>query len=118
MSCFTYLVIIHVNPAQNLAPTVWPSGLRRWLKAPGRKGVGSNPTAVTVTTHLALSPFGLVRVPHAARMANASQRIETQETRKLAMMARQFGRVVKALAPGASPQGREFEPRSCHRELD
>ena len=27
--------------------TVWPSGLRRWLQAPGRKGVGSNPTAVT-----------------------------------------------------------------------
>ena len=26
--------------------TVWPSGLRRWLKAPVRKGVGSNPTAV------------------------------------------------------------------------
>ena len=27
--------------------TVWPSGLRRWIKAPVRKGVGSNPTAVT-----------------------------------------------------------------------
>ena len=27
--------------------TVWLSGLRRWLKAPVRKGVGSNPTAVT-----------------------------------------------------------------------
>ena len=32
--------------------TVWPRGLRRWLKAPGRKGVGSNPTAVTFATHL------------------------------------------------------------------
>ena len=32
--------------------TVWPSGLRRWLQAPVRKGVGSNPTAVT------LFPFG------------------------------------------------------------
>ena len=29
------------------AATIWPSGLRRWLKAPFRKGVGSNPTAVT-----------------------------------------------------------------------
>ena len=29
--------------------TVWPSGLRRWLKAPVRKGVGSNPTAVICT---------------------------------------------------------------------
>ena len=28
--------------------TVWPSGLRRWLKAPVRKGVGSNPTAVNI----------------------------------------------------------------------
>ena len=27
--------------------TVWPSGLRRWPQAPVRKGVGSNPTAVT-----------------------------------------------------------------------
>ena len=27
--------------------TLWPSGLRRWLKAPVRKGVGSNPTGVT-----------------------------------------------------------------------
>ena len=27
--------------------TIWPSGLRRWLQAPVRKGVGSNPTAVT-----------------------------------------------------------------------
>ena len=26
--------------------TVWPSGLRRWLQAPVRKGVGSSPTAV------------------------------------------------------------------------
>ena len=29
--------------------TVWPSGLRRWLKAPFRKDVGSIPTAVTPT---------------------------------------------------------------------
>ena len=27
--------------------TVWLSGLRRWLQAPVRKGVGSNPTAVS-----------------------------------------------------------------------
>ena len=26
--------------------TIWPSGLRRWLKAPVRKGVGSSSTAV------------------------------------------------------------------------
>ena len=28
--------------------TLWPSGLRRWLKAPFRKGVGSNPTGVSL----------------------------------------------------------------------
>ena len=27
--------------------TVWASGVRRWFQAPVRKGVGSNPTAVT-----------------------------------------------------------------------
>ena len=32
---------------QALIKTVWPSGLRRWLKAPFRKGVASNPAAVT-----------------------------------------------------------------------
>ena len=31
---------------QRSTRTVWPSGLRRWLQAPVRKGVGSNPTAV------------------------------------------------------------------------
>ena len=30
--------------------TVWPSGLRRWLQAPVRKGVGSNPTAANWRT--------------------------------------------------------------------
>ena len=29
---------------------IWPSGLRRWRKAPFRKGVGSNPTGVTVAS--------------------------------------------------------------------
>ena len=33
-----------------LSQTVWPSGLRRWLQAPVRKGVGSNPTAVTFSS--------------------------------------------------------------------
>ena len=34
-------------PTAKYGETVWPSGLRRWLQAPVRKGVGSNPTAVT-----------------------------------------------------------------------
>ena len=36
------------------AMTVWPSGLRRWLKAPFRKGVGSNPTAVSFSIELGM----------------------------------------------------------------
>ena len=35
--------------------TLWPSGLRRWLKAPFRKGVGSNPTGVILKK---MSPVG------------------------------------------------------------
>ena len=35
----------------NASKTVWPSGLRRWLQVPVRKGVGSNPTAVTFQLH-------------------------------------------------------------------
>jgi hypothetical protein len=35
-----------------LPNTLWPSGLRRWLKAPFRKGVGSDPTGVIL--------FGLI----------------------------------------------------------
>ena len=35
----------HSNALSCNQKTVWPSGLRRWLKAPVRKGVGSNPTA-------------------------------------------------------------------------
>ena len=30
---------------------VWVNGLRRWLQAPVRKGVGSNPTAVSLRTN-------------------------------------------------------------------
>ena len=50
------------NWAAEISTTVWPSGLRRWLKAPFRKGVGSNPTAVTCALACALQwPVLLVR---------------------------------------------------------
>jgi hypothetical protein len=38
-----------------LPRTLWPRGLRRWLKVPFRKGVGSEPTGVTL--------FGLILRP-------------------------------------------------------
>ena len=40
-----------------VATTVWPSGLRRWLQAPVRKGVGSNPTAVILLRLYAALPL-------------------------------------------------------------
>ena len=40
--------MLWVRACLHTARTVWPSGLRRWLKAPVRKGVGSNPTAVII----------------------------------------------------------------------
>ena len=41
------LLLAHVYLRfDSASSTVWPSGLRRWLQAPVRKGVGSNPTAV------------------------------------------------------------------------
>ena len=47
------------------AKTVWPSGLRRWLKAPVRKGVGSNPAAVTLHAVVQSShPFACIRHQH------------------------------------------------------
>ena len=45
--------------------TVWPSGLRRWLQAPVRKGVGSNPTAVSLQDARAVAECR----PTSARMA-------------------------------------------------
>ena len=50
-------------PCIHATSTVWPSGLRRWLQAPVRKGVGSNPTAVTFVRGVALAPFlGLMQM--------------------------------------------------------
>ena len=40
-----YLLPIWLMPTPH-SMTVWPGGLRRWLKAPFRKGMGSNPKAV------------------------------------------------------------------------
>ena len=42
------LMHIQEHEHANRHLTVWPSGLRRWLKAPVRKGVGANPTAANL----------------------------------------------------------------------
>ncbi len=53
--CFeAYCSLCIYPPASLLDPaikTVWPSGVRRWLKAPFRKGVDLNPTAVILICH-------------------------------------------------------------------
>lgn len=53
--CFeAYCSLCIYPPASLLDPaikTVWPSCLRRWLKAQFGKGVGSNPTAVILICH-------------------------------------------------------------------
>ena len=82
-----------------LSTTVWPSGLRRWLQAPVRKGVGSNPTAVTLRCACSvIAGAELVRGPAKQRGCCRDSLAEWS----------------KALAQGASPQGRGFEPHSCH----
>ena len=42
----SYVMLVSIGTLSESSKTVWPSGLRRWLKAPVRKGVGSNPTGV------------------------------------------------------------------------
>ena len=44
--------------------TVWPSGLRRWLQAPVRKGVGSNPTAVIYKFRISAAAQMLLVLSH------------------------------------------------------
>ena len=98
--------------ASHCVKTVWPSGLRRWLKAPVRKGVGSNPTAVNVFFTWArhrMSPTRSVsswRAHPPGKLSCVLVRHHSQQD-SLAEWS-------KALAPGASPQGRGFEPHSCH----
>jgi hypothetical protein len=68
--------------------TLWPSGLRRWLKAPFRKGVGSNPTSVIVfgltlrheVLHTWPGPY-IQRAPATLGHVAASQIVALQRTR-------------------------------------
>ena len=85
--CFCGAALIYTNMAMHL--TVWPSGLRRWLQAPVRKGVGSNPTAVTcilkvATARVSARMMGapgdaapcrhLVALPHPVRQFGSGER--------------------------------------------
>ena len=118
------VVVVVVHGLQAL--TVWPSGLRRWLKAPVRKGVGSNPTAVTFPTTLlcgstfyAITWFSPTVSMHSARThrpcagATGTCRPHTDFS-PIRDIQDSLAEWSKALASGASPQGRGFEPHSCH----
>ncbi len=91
--------------------TGWPSGRRRWLQAPVRKGVGSNPTAVTLRDW---------RVCVCARPRSVNETLRAQLVLRhpapacLCALAEQALHAAVwpsglALAQGASPQGRGFE---------
>ena len=112
------------------ALTVWPSGLRRWLKAPVRKGVGSNPTAVTFsvavsyrhTPRAATCSWETPRPPPSWETPSAIWASQScagacrQGTDPLCLLPNNQDSLAewsKALASGASPQGRGLEPHSC-----
>ena len=59
--------------------TVWPSGLRRWLQAPVRKGVGSNPTAVIFTLLLKQKLIGAGCKQNLARLLRISEQAEMRK---------------------------------------
>ena len=132
--------------------TVWPSGLRRWLQAPVRKGVGSNPTAVSSLQQscVAVSPTTKLNQHFCQNVAHVVLSTSTQHNVKFKFPStnrsqkKLCGSAIlmfctfpsypsvttiiclawrekhdslaewsKALASGASPQGRGFEPHSC-----
>ena len=95
------------KPTQHILTTVWPSGLRRWLQAPVRKGVGSNPTAVTVQLRC-----NIERIAKPKQTAKPKKRTNTHT--HMHNWQDSLAEWSKALAQGASPQGRGFEPHSCH----
>ena len=64
--------------------TVWPSGLRRWLQAPVRKGVGSNPTAVILCER---------RMLHAALLLRVRRSCEDKKMTAVGFEATQFALV-------------------------
>ena len=153
----TVTVFVVEQRFQAMIKTVWPSGLRRWLKAPVRKGVGSNPTALNAYRFKLHSAFTCTQGElnramggHRARLLLRSgpQNLEPkcqQSSRPLFLNhSSRVSRVTsagslnraatcglqqsnlqllvhsqdslaewsKALASGASPQGRGFEPHS------
>ena len=55
---------------RSMYPTVWPSGIKRWLHVSVRKGVGSNPTAVILCGRL---PLHAALLLHARRSCDGAE---------------------------------------------
>ena len=60
----SYVMLVSIGTLSESSKTVWPSGLRRWLKAPVRKGVGFEP-------HSCHHPVQNLRGSHAVSNAKA-----------------------------------------------
>ena len=80
--------------------TVWPSGLRRWLQAPVRKGVGSNPTAVIMLTRsyrgIMIWPYAVCAVHTMAQLTAVGFEPTPLRTGALSQRLRPLGQTVMA----------------------
>ena len=97
-----------------LTRTVWPSGLRRWLQAPVRKGVGSNPTAVIsgITCHgTVLHAYLTSLIPTVPRHFPRSS-LGYQSLFPYAPCPRSF--LLCVLATGSWMTGSSAVPGGCH----
>ena len=96
--------------------TVWPSGLRRWLQAPVRKGVGSKPTAVISERATFLFDFA----GKGCTLAGAATKKLINKTRRCdnanfedALLSASPGEMNPLVEPRRSPPGRTiFADRS------
>ena len=111
------------------AKTVWPSGLRRWLQAPVRKGVGSNPTAVTFAAVAGTrrdAPHAAARsLRHFAKIVASTSRARLARLLprgQLAQQAQEYCSTTRypaaswAARPRAPPSC-PGDPRSCQHKL-
>ena len=94
--------------------TVWPSGLRRWLQAPVRKGVGSNPAAVTVRLRRA----AVMNLPLRAAKASAPA-ASLPGVRARAVIAPMWNASVALCRPGAPAANVACGPaQASHRQVN
>ena len=78
--------------------TLWPSGLRRWLKAPFRKGAGSSPTGVSLQFgELCVRPFSLFQALARPLAGMPSRLVGGAPAEVLELLRDQHGRFGRAV---------------------